>query len=182
MNSLEVRMGWLLRLLGVSVILPVCLSCALIRRQTVEPVPTLPLPEVKSITLTGNTQFGSGALIGAMATKPRPRLQFWKRGEPYNPPTLQEDLLRIRRYYFERGFLETTARVEQVQEDTEKDTVSIEIAIEEGPPTQVEEIRLAGTIPPELLPTQEVIAALPLRAGERLNKAEFDQSVELLLT
>src|SRR5919106_2709610 len=159
MNSLEVRMGWLLRLLGVSVILPVCLSCALIRRQTVEPVPTLPLPEVKSITFTGNTQFSSGTLLGAMASKPRPWLQFWKHGEPYNPPTLQEDLLRIRKYYFDHGFLETTAHVEQLQENAEENTVTIEIAIDEGAPTQVAEVRLTGTIPSELSPVPNLIKA-----------------------
>ncbi len=141
-------MWWLCRLLGMGVILPVCLSCALLRRQTVEPAPTLPLPEVRRITFTGNRQFSSRTLIGAMATKPRPLLLFWKRGDPYNLPTLQEDLLRIRKYYFDRGFLETTARVEQVQEDTEANSVSIVIAIDEGPPTQVAEVRLTGTIPP----------------------------------
>ncbi|HEX2278767.1 MAG TPA: outer membrane protein assembly factor BamA [Candidatus Tectomicrobia bacterium] len=174
----------LLTLLLVSLILLTSTSCAMLkgREPEAEPAPTIPLPEVKRITFTGNTQFSSRTLLGQMATQPRPFLQFWKKGEPYNPPTLQEDLLRIRKYYFDRGFLETTARVERVEEDPEENTVSIAIAIEEGPPTRVEEVRLAGTIPPELLPTQEVIAALPLRAGERLNKAEFDQSVERLLT
>src|SRR5262245_54895514 len=169
MNSLGVRRWWLFRLLGASVILPLCLSCALLRSQTVEPAPTLPLPEVRRITFTGNTQFSSRTLIGAMATKPRPFLQFWKRGEPYNPATLQEDLLRIRKYYFDRGFLETTARVEQVQENAEENTVTIEVAIDEGAPTQVAEVRLTGTIPPELLPVPSLIKALPLQAGQRLN-------------
>ena len=181
MSSLGVRMWWLCRLLGMGVILPVCLSCALLRRQTVEPAPTLPLPEVRRITFTGNRQFSSRTLIGAMATKPRPLLLFWKRGDPYNLPTLQEDLLRIRKYYFDRGFLETTARVEQVQEDTAANSVSIVIAIDEGPPTQVAEVRLTGTIPLELSPVQSLIAALPLEAGQRLNKADFDQSKTLLL-
>jgi outer membrane protein assembly complex protein YaeT len=142
----------------------------------------LPLPEVRRITFTGNTQFSSRTLIGVMATKPRPFLQFWKRGDPYNEPTLQEDLLRIRKYYFDRGFLETTARVEQVQENAEANTVTIAIAIDEGPPTQVGEVRLSGTIPPELSPVQPLIAALPLQAGQRLNKADLDRSKELLLT
>jgi outer membrane protein assembly complex protein YaeT len=174
----------LLRLLLVSLILLTSASCAMLkgREPEVEPTPTIPLPEVRQITFTGNTQFSSRTLLGVMVTQPRPFLRFWRRGEPYNPPTLQEDLLRIRKHYFDRGFLETTARVEQVQEDPEKDTVSIEIAIEEGPPTQVEEVRLTGTIPSELPPTQEIVAALPLRAGARLNKAEFDRSVESLLT
>jgi outer membrane protein assembly complex protein YaeT len=175
-------MWWLLRLLAASVILPVCMSCALFRERPVETVPTLPLPEVRRITFTGNTQFSSRTLLGQMATKPRPWPLFWKRGEPYNPPSVQEDLLRIRKYYFDRGFLETTARVERVEENAEENTVAIEIAIDEGPPTQVAEVRLAGVVPPELSPTQEATAALPLRAGERLNKADFDLSREVLLT
>jgi outer membrane protein assembly complex protein YaeT len=175
-------MRWLSRLFWVSLMLPVCVSCALFRERPVETTPTVPLPEVRRVTFTGNTQFSSRTLIGEMVSKPRPWLQFWKRGEPYNPPTLQEDLLRIRKYYFDRGFLETTARVEQVQENAEENTVAIEIAIEEGPPTQVAEVRLTGTIPPELPPVPNLIKALPLQAGQRLNKADFDQSKELLLT
>ncbi|HSF33422.1 MAG TPA: outer membrane protein assembly factor BamA [Candidatus Tectomicrobia bacterium] len=175
-------MWWLLRLLAASAILPVCVSCALFRERPVESPPTLPLPEVRRIAFSGNIQFSSRALLGEMATKPRPWLQFWKRGEPYNLPTVQEDLLRIRKYYFDRGFLETTARLERVEENAEENTVAIEITIEEGAPTQVAEVGLAGTVPPELPPTQDVIAALPLRAGERLNKADFDRSKEMLLT
>jgi outer membrane protein assembly complex protein YaeT len=174
--------GVMLDLLLAFLILLASTSCAAIRGRESEPAPTLPLPEVRQITFTGNSQFSSGTLLDAMATKPRPWLQFWKRGEPYNPPTLQEDLLRIRRYYFDRGFLETTARVERAEENTEEHTVAIEIAIDEGPPTQVAAVRLAGTIPPELPPAQEIITTLPLSAGERLNKADFDQSRERLLT
>src|SRR5919109_5068302 len=173
---------YLFRLLLASLILLMGTSCATLRGREPEPTPTLPLPEVRRITFTGNTQFSSRTLIDQMASKPRPFLQFWKHGEPYNPPTLQEDLLRIRKYYFEHGFLETTARVERVQEDAEKNTVAIQIAIDEGPPTQVAEVRLTGTIPPELPPVQDIIAALPLSAGERLNKADFDRSKDLLLT
>jgi outer membrane protein assembly complex protein YaeT len=173
--------GYLFRLVLASLILLMGTSCATLRGREPEPTPTLPLPEVRRITFTGNTQFSSRTLLAEMVTKPRPFLQFWKRGEPYNPPTLQEDLLRIRKYYFEHGFLETTARVERVQENAEENTVAIEIAIDEGPPTQVAEVRLTGTIPPELPPVQDIIAALPLSAGERLNKADFDRSKDQLL-
>jgi outer membrane protein assembly complex protein YaeT len=121
-------------------------------------------------------------LLGEMVTKPRPSLQFWKHGEPYNPPTLQEDLLYIKKYYFDRGFLETTAEVTRVHENAEENTVAIEIAITEGPPTQVAAVRLTGSIPPELPPVQALLATLPLSAGKRLNKADFDRSKELLLT
>jgi outer membrane protein assembly complex protein YaeT len=169
-------------ILLAGLVLLACSSCAFIRGREAEPTPTLVLPEVKQITFTGNALFSSRTLIGEIATKPRPFLQFWKRGEPYNPPTVQDDLLRLRKYYFDRGYLETTARVQDVQEDPEANSVAIEIAIDEGLSTQVAEVRLAGTIPPELPPAPELIAALPLRAGERLNKADFDRSQELLLT
>ncbi len=139
-------------LLLASLVLLLCTACALIRGRETEVPTTISLPEVRRITFTGNSQFSSRTLLGEMVSKPRPFLQFWKHGEPYNPPTLQEDLLRIRKYYFDRGFLETTAHVEQVQENAEENTVAIEIAIDEGPPTQVAEVRLTGTIPPELPP------------------------------
>ena len=171
------------RLLLAGLMLLVCVSCALIRKQTGDmPPPSLPLPEVRQITFTGNTEFRSSTLIGEMASKPRPWLQFWKHGEPYNPPTLQQDLLRIRKYYFDRGFLETTAQVNRVEENAEENAVTIEIAIEEGSPTSIEEVRLTGTIPSELLPVQKLVTALPLQARQRLNKTDFDQSKELLLT
>ncbi len=175
-------MRWLRRLFALALIPPVCVSCALFRERPVEPVPAVALPEVRRVTFTGNRQFSSGTLLDQMVSKPRPWLQFWKRGEPYNPPTLQEDLLRIRKYYFDRGFLEMTARLERVDENTEENTVLIEIAIEEGLPTQVAEVRLTGTIPSELAPVPNLIKALPLQAGQRLNKADLDQSKELLLT
>jgi outer membrane protein assembly complex protein YaeT len=171
----------LFRLLLAVVILVISTSCAAIRGREVEPTPTLPLPEVRRITFTGNAHFSGGDLLGVMATQPRPRFQFWKRGEPYNAPTLQEDLLRIRKFYFDRGFLETAVRVAQVQENTEEQTVSIKIAVDEGPPTQVAAIHLTGTIPPELPAEPSLIARLPLRAGRRLNRADFEASRDLLL-
>jgi len=172
----------LYKLLLTGLMLLLSVSCALFRERTVETVPPVPLPEVRRVTFSGNTQFSSRTLIAEMVSKPRPRLQFWKHGEPYNPPTLQQDLLRIRKYYFDHGFLETTVRVERVEENAEANTAAIDIAIEEGAPTQVEEVRLTGPIPAELSPVPKLIAALPLQAGQRLNKTDFDDSKELLLT
>ena len=65
-------MRWLFRLVGMSLILPVCVSCALFRERPVETAPTIVLPEVRKITFTGNTQFSSRTLIGEMVSKPRP--------------------------------------------------------------------------------------------------------------
>jgi len=73
-------------LLLASLVLLLCTACALIRGRETEVPTTIPLPEVRRITFTGNSQFSSRTLLGEMVTTPRPFLQFWKHGEPYNPP------------------------------------------------------------------------------------------------
>ena len=99
------------------------------------------------MTFTGNTHFSSRTLRKQMVTQPRPLLPPWKRGEPYNPPTVQEDLRRLKKFYFDRGFLNTTVRLGNVQHDPEKQTVRLEIVIDEGPATLVSAVHLAGTVP-----------------------------------
>jgi outer membrane protein assembly complex protein YaeT len=143
---------------------------------------TQAFPEVRQITFQGNTHFSSGTLRKLMATKQRPLLPPWRRGEPYNPPTLDADLLRLKKHYFDHGFLETNVRVDELQEDTEKQIVRIVIAIDEGPRTLVTAVALEGTIPPALPPAATLLEALPLRPEQPLNKEDFDRSKALLLT
>ncbi|MCG6867379.1 MAG: hypothetical protein LJE91_01230, partial [Gammaproteobacteria bacterium] len=45
------------------------------------------------------------------------RFQPWKRGEPFDPAALEADMLRLRKFYFDRGFLSATASVESVTQD-----------------------------------------------------------------
>lgn len=142
----------------------------------------LALPEVRKVTFQGNETFGARALRKAIASKPRPLLPPWKRGETYNRPTLEADLKRLRKYYFDRGFLTAKARIENVKEDNEKNTREITIAIEEGPETLVETVRVVGHVPPELPPEDKILADLALRSGARLTKADFNRSqVQLAL-
>src|SRR4030095_5736149 len=102
------------------------------------------------ITFKGNTHFSSSTLRKLMATQQRPLLPPWGRGEPYNPPTLDADPPRLKKHYFDHGFLETSVRVDELQEDSEKQTVRIVIAIDEGPRTLVTAVALDGMIPPAL--------------------------------
>jgi outer membrane protein assembly complex protein YaeT len=142
----------------------------------------VPFPEVRKIVFHGNTHFRSGALRSVMATKQRPLIPPWKRGESYNLSTLKADLQRLKKFYFDHGFLDTVVRLGEVHEDTEKDTISITIIIEEGPPTRVTSVRLGGTLPPELPAEQALLAELQLQPQQHITKAAFDQSKEHLLT
>ena len=115
-----------------------------------------------------------------MATVQRPFFPPWKRGEAYNRPTLDEDLLRLRKYYFDRGFLAAQARVKTVTEEAETNAVHIEIDIVEGLATHVTQVNLVN-MPPEL-PSQETLReALPLRADQRISKADFEQTKAQLI-
>src|SRR5919198_3034882 len=128
------------------------LGCLLLNAACASRQPTVPkaedtqvFPEVRQITFKGNTHFSSGTLRKLMATKQRPLFPPWKHGEPYNPPTLEADLLRLKKFYFDNGFLEATARLERVDEDPERHRVRIVIALEEGMPTTVTSVSLDGT-------------------------------------
>ena len=178
-SGLRWRQHWRYWCLGVCLL--ACAACAAKEPKLVDTEPDAPLPEVTRIVLQGNTTFGSGELRKAMATKQRPLLPPWKRGEPYNPPTVEADLRRLKKFYFDRGFLDTTVTLGQVQEDAEARKVQLDILIEEGQPTLVQAVHVEGTVPPELPAVDTLLAELPLRAGERITRVNFEKSKDLIL-
>ena len=158
-----------------------CTACATKKARSPDANVTPDLPEVTHITFRGNERFRSGQLRKVMAIKSRPLVPPWKRGDLYNEPTVQADLQRLKKFYFDRGFLDATVQLGEVQEDTESRTVRLDIIIEEGPATVLQELHIEGTIPSELLPEPLLRQALPLQPGETLTKAAFDQSRSRLL-
>jgi outer membrane protein assembly complex protein YaeT len=88
---------------------------------------------------------------------------------------LRRDLLRIRVFYWKRGWRD--AQVDTVV--TPKDGgVRVELKVTEGPPTRVSSIRLER--PGELLNDNEVRNAMKLRAGDPLNLIALDSSIAFL--
>jgi outer membrane protein assembly factor BamA len=94
---------------------------------------------------------------------------------------VEADLRRLQKFYFDRGFLDTTVTLAKVEEDEPAAKVQLEIHIVEGIATRVQDVRLAGTLPPELPGAAKLLTELPLRAGEHISKEAFDKSKELLL-
>jgi outer membrane protein assembly complex protein YaeT len=154
----------------------ILVGCAVRQAEVPDQDQALSLPEVRKVTFQGNHQYSDRTLLDTIASKPRPFFRPWKRGEPYNRPTLEADLKRLKKYYFDRGFLNTQVTIANIERDEEKNTVAITIAIEEGPPTRVKTVRIVGHVPPELPPEDRMIAHLALRAGEPITKAHFDRS------
>lgn len=142
----------------------------------------LTLPEVRKVLFTDNKTFGARALRSAMASKQRPFFPPWKRGESYNRPTLDDDLKRLKKYYFDRGFLEAEAKVEDesIVKDAERNEVRITIDITEGEPTLIQSIQLVN-IPSELPSEADILKEFPLQLGQRITKANFNSSKAQLL-
>lgn len=90
---------------------------------------------------------------------------------------LRRDLLRIRVFYWKRGWRETQVDTVIGPKD---DGVRVEFRVTEGPPTRVSSIRLER--PVETLTDDEIRGAMKVRAGEPLNLIALDSSIVFLET
>ncbi len=149
-------------------------GCSLLETKDPEPGDA-GLTTVHKIKFTGNEAFSSRTLIKAMSTQPRPFWQFWKRGDFYNPETIEADLQRLRKFYFDRGYLSTSAMISKVKSDRENQTVTIAIDIDEGPRTVVQSVQIDGTVPPAL-------HAETALAGRVADADRRDPSIKKILT
>ena len=162
-----------------AIMLGACTSPTALREEAL----TDTFPEVRTVILVGNEAFGDARLRRVMATQQRPLLSPWKRGSDYNPSAVDADLLRLQKYYFDRGYLDVRASVDQVEADESGNTVQLHVRIEEGGVTVVREVevRVEGAMPPELPAAHALARDLPLRVDEPITKAAFDASRDQLL-
>ena len=162
---------WHLIILMAILMLPACAA----RQNQVPNNGGRTFKEIRKVYFTGNDTFSRRALCKAIASTPRPLFPPWKRGEPFNRPTLEADLQRLKKYYFDRGFLEAEATVNKVEDDPEHHAVRITIDIVEGQPTRIQTLNLID-IPKELPAEDKILAELALRPQKRLTKAAFNKS------
>ena len=91
---------------------------------------------------------------------------------------LARDILRIRVFYWKRGFRETTVDTAVTRSGEEK--VRVAFTIEEGPPTLVHTVRVAR--PDGLLSDKGLARLMVLEAGEPLDLLKLDSSITKLET
>ena len=158
-------------------------ACASQKAPFPQTEPPSAFPEVRKIVFLDNKKLGSAKLRNAMATKQRSLLSPWKRGSDYNPATVDDDLLRLQKYYFDRGYLDVRATLVEVEQNEANNTVQLHIRIEEGEVTIVREVevKVQGPMPPELPPVETLRNDLPLRVDRPITKAAFDASRARLL-
>jgi outer membrane protein assembly complex protein YaeT len=90
---------------------------------------------------------------------------------------LRRDVLRIRVFYWKRGWRDTQV---DTAVTSKGDGVRVEFKVKEGPPTRVSAIRIER--PGEILTDDDVRESMKLRAGEPLNLIALDSSIVFLKT
>ena len=124
-------------------------------------------PQVVELEFAGARSFGNEDLSAAIATsQTRCRSVFLELfcvfgiGQDrsyFDAATLQADVLRLRAFYYERGYRGAEVTAEAL---TEEDGVRVRFTIQEGPPVLVRRIEVAGA--PPGFPDRD----LPLRVGQ----------------
>ena len=89
------------------------------------------------------------------------------------PGALEADALRLKIYYFERGYREATVAADTT---LEADGVEVTFRIEEGPPVRVQDVAIEGA--PEALRVPE----LPVRTGDPFDVVAYEATRDTLLS
>jgi outer membrane protein assembly complex protein YaeT len=126
--------------------------------------------EVTKFTIQGVERVNEGELRNALATRASSWIP-WADKRYFNRRQFEADLKRIEIFYADRGFPEAHVSSFDVRLDARQEKVEIDVTIDEGEPTLVEEVRLEGfdvLWPGRLARLQ---ADMPLREGGPRDRA-----------
>lgn len=141
---------------------------------------------IEAISVSGNDHIDDADILQRIATRETPKFLGVFRGamfdyEVFDRYVLERDLQRIERYYRARGFYRCHVRAGRVF-DTGPRRVSVEIVVEEGPPTRVGRIDVHGL---EALSAEVQDAALRevaevFQVGDLFEEEAFGRAAENL--
>lgn len=120
---------------------------------------------IKSLNFTGNTAFSDRQLRKQMETGEKWLLSFITESGIYKEEALRRDLLRLRLFYEDHGYVRVQVAEPIIREDRERGELHITIPIQEGSRYRVKQIIIRGG--------DETISAAELRKELRLREGEF---------
>lgn len=147
-------------------------------------------PRVVKLTFKGNEVFGKRDLEDAIHTEASRCRSFlvapfclfsksplWYRREYLDRTEFRRDVLRLRVFYWRRGYRE--AQVDTVVQ-RRKEGVAITFRIQEGPPTLVSSIVVRQVGDTVVLSDRDIARRMQLRAGDPYDILAVDSSIVLL--
>lgn len=126
-------------------------------------------PLIRSLRIYGVNSISLESLEGGMLSRA---------GGPWNGRILEEDCARIRERYRQEGYWHTTAEVQSLRFSGDSSAVDIEIAVQEGAPTRVARITLAGLTAVGL---EEALGSFEVRTGDPLRQDVLERDLAWLL-
>ena len=139
-----------------------------------------------TMRVSGNDEIGESEILERIATRESPRFLGLFPGvmfdyEVFDRYVLERDLQRIERYYRARGFYRCHVRAGRVSSSGPRQ-VSVEVVVEEGPPTLIGRIDVHGleALDPELAEKAQRAVASALELGERFEEEAFELATQNL--
>lgn len=138
----------------------------------------------EAISVSGNDAIDEADILEHIATRPTPKFLGLIEGlmfdyEVFDRYVLERDLQRIERYYRARGFYRCHVRAGRVF-STGPRQVSVEIVVEEGPPTRVGRLDVHGLEGSSAEMAEDAMSEVTssLDLGDRFEEEQFEIAAE----
>ncbi len=126
--------------------------------------------KVKAVNILGNTHFSDALLKKQVRTKTRRYLFFSYR---LDKDTVQDDVVRIRRFYHNHGYLDASVKV-TLSVDRKRTGITVDYRVSEGPLYKVRSIEISGN---KAISTDRLAAMLKMTKGTAFSPAGLTREV-----
>jgi outer membrane protein insertion porin family len=130
--------------------------------------------KIESITFSGNDEFSSGDLRGAMEdTKEKVWWMFW-RSAKFDKKKFEDDKQKIVDFYRQHGYIDASVVSDSIWYGTDKEDMFIHIDVYEGKKYYIRNISWEGNT---RFPTVILNERLGLKPGDVFNEQKFDENL-----
>ena len=128
--------------------------------------------EVNSVSFEGNKQISSSKLSNLIETDWSMFSYFFNTGL-VEDATIQRDVLKIKNYYLNNGFLDVEVKSEQTPDDGDLTEIDVKFIIEEGKPYKIGNLTMKGFT---IFEQEELMKLLLVKKGDTYSKSEVADS------
>ena len=135
-----------------------------------------PKVKVSKVTFQGNLLEKNRRLVKQMKTRPWNWISWLTGSGKLDEVQFEEDLIKVKDYYREEGYLDVEIYEDQIQYDySRKGKLEIKIPINEGRQYLLGDISVSGN---ELFPSELLVAGIELRKDDVFSPEEVDKARE----
>lgn len=134
-----------------------------------------PPARIREIVIVGNLEFPTSRLLDLFTLGPAPWWAVFSSRDQYSKQKLSGDLERLKNFYQDRGFLESTVDSTQVSITPDKEAIYITVNISEGKRYTVSDVRLSGKFP---VPESELRGLISLKPDAVFSRKEVTESAK----